>query len=207
MPSWLPIHSTATTIWSNGTTATYPITLTLTGGTGSATSYYYLDNGTWSLSPAQGYWPNRELRMGVDVAASNHGVGGFRGFQEDAERRRAITAAVDRATATLLGLLNEEQRASYERDRTFLVVGSHGGLYQIGPGSMGNVEWFDPTHPDVAAGRLCAHPQRWDDEGGGILPDPDIALGQLLHLVTDEPGFLRTANVHAGRAPRYPVAA
>lgn len=86
----------------------------------------------------------------------------------------------------------------YEADRVFEVIGSRGGRYRIRPGHMANVDALDPVTGEVT-GRLCAHPDLWD--GHGTLPDPDIALGQLLHLTTDEPGFCRLANVHGGRRP------
>ena len=37
--------------------------------------------------------------------------------------------------------------------------------------------------------------------GQGYLPNPDVALAQMLALVTDEEHFVRTANVHRGRRP------
>ncbi len=33
------------------------------------------------------------------------------------------------------------------------------------------------------------------------LPTNDVVAAQLLALMTDEPGFLRVANVHAGERP------
>jgi hypothetical protein len=117
----------------------------------------------------------------------------------EAEARRTRRAqAVDRSAELLLVILSAEQRMRYEAERVFEVIGSHGGRYRIRPGSMANVDALDPVTGEVT-GRLCAHPQIWD--GHGSLPDPDIALGQLLHLTTDEPGFCRLANVHGGRRP------
>jgi len=116
--------------------------------------------------------------------------------QEDHAARRAVVN--ERAVALLLSVLDEVQAAQYRRDRTFEVIGSHGGRYRIRPGTMANVDALDPVSGAVT-GRLCAHPRAWD--GNGILPDADLALGQLLDLTTDEPGFCRTANVHVGRRP------
>jgi len=114
------------------------------------------------------------------------------------ERRQARATVNDRAAALLLSVLDEVQAAQYRADQTFEVIGSHGGLYRIRPGTMANVDALDPVTREFI-GRLCAHPREWD--GNGRLPDPDLALGQLLDLTTDEPGFCRTANVHGGRRP------
>ena len=108
--------------------------------------------------------------------------------------RRVV--AGERATQLLLAVLDAAQRASYEADRTFVVIGSHGGRYRIHRGSNGNVEALDPVTGERTA-RLCAHPTMRH----GLLPDSDVALAQLLHLRTDEPGFCRVANVHWGRRP------
>jgi hypothetical protein len=117
---------------------------------------------------------------------------------EEERRRQAQASVVDRATALLLSVLDETQAAQYQADRTFEVIGSHGGLYRIRPGIMANV---DALHPETREfiGRLCAHPRERD--ANGYLPDQDLALGQLLDLTSDEPGFCRTANVHGGRRP------
>jgi len=116
--------------------------------------------------------------------------------QEEHEARLVVVN--ERATQLLLSVLDEVQAAQYRADRTFEVIGSHGGRYRIRPGTMANVDALDPVTGAVT-GRLCAHPREWD--GNGRLPDPDLALGQLLDLTTDEPGFCRTANLHGGRRP------
>jgi hypothetical protein len=219
--------------WASTSSTSYPVTMTFSTNT-ATTGVYALSPGTWYYDPNQHLvanygddWRERQLREDRAAVRERWGVRPvdqvqgdlprIEGYDDWAERRaaqeevlRARTAAVDRATATLLGLLNEAQRVSYEADRTFMLVGSAGGLYRIRPGSMGNVDWFDPAEVEPEfeprpAGQLCAHPVLHDGEGH--LPDPDVALAQLLHLTTDEPGWLRRANVHAGRAPRYPVAA
>ena len=114
------------------------------------------------------------------------------------ERRQARAVVNDRALELLMSVLDEVQAEAYRQNRTFEVIGSHGGLYRIRPGIMANVDALDPVTREFI-GRLCAHPQEWD--GRGILPDPDLALGQLLDLTSDEPGFVRDANVHGGRRP------
>jgi hypothetical protein len=108
--------------------------------------------------------------------------------ERDARRRTAAEAAEQ----LLLSALNAEQAASYRANKIFEVVGSHGGRYRINYGTAGNVDALTPN--GVFIGALCCHPQ-------GGLPTPDVMLAQMLHLATDEPGFLRTANVHRGHRP------
>jgi hypothetical protein len=83
----------------------------------------------------------------------------------------------------------------------FEVMGSAGGLYRIRRGTSGNVDWID--HDGSVGARLCAHPTMAD----GWMPDQGVAVAQLLALTTDEAGFVRMANVHAGRRPAHLVGA
>lgn len=107
--------------------------------------------------------------------------------------------AHSRAAELLMSILDDEQRQRYEREGTFEVVGSLGHRYRIRPGSMGNVDWMLAGQ---VAGQLCAHPLM--DEG--VLPDPDVALSQLLALTTDEAAWLAYANVHSGERPQWEAA-
>jgi hypothetical protein len=115
------------------------------------------------------------------------------------EERMQRQEAIRRSTELLESLLNDTQRESYCAHGHFDVVGSAGNIYRIEQGSNGNILWLVDGE---VAGRLCAHPHFGD--AGGWLPLPDVALGQMLALVTDERGFIDIANVHAGRRPEYP---
>lgn len=159
------------------------------GGTASTVNWDWSSHGTYatysSLTPQQqAEWETSRIAR----------------FTEQEQRQAAYEVAAARATKLLLSLLSPAQQASYIRDRTFTVLGSAGGIYRIRPGSAGNVDWIDPTNTGrEIAGVLCAHPQLWTPEG--FLPDPDVALAQMLALTTDEPRFVATANVHRGRRP------
>lgn len=100
--------------------------------------------------------------------------------------------ARDRATETLLGLLNPDERAAYEQDGHLVVAGSAGGRYRIDPGYQQNVYELDEHGNRRAGGRLCAHPVMHDDVGA--LPREDAMVAQLLMLRYNEPGFLAIAN-------------
>jgi hypothetical protein len=112
------------------------------------------------------------------------------------EYERGRQAAHDRAETLLISLLNETQRRTYEEHEWFEVVGSAGNLYRIHRGNSGNIHWLQDGE---VAGRLCAHPSF----NHGYLPDPDVALAQMLALRTDEPGFIEMANVHRGNRPFF----
>lgn len=114
------------------------------------------------------------------------------------EYQRDRREAYQRARTLLLEFLTDEQRRTYEQAEWFEVVGSAGNTYRIHPGSVGNIHW---RRNGEMVGRLCAHPSLDHED----LPDPDIALAQLLALKTDEPGFIRIANVHVGERPYFGV--
>jgi hypothetical protein len=117
--------------------------------------------------------------------------------QERIDRIAQQEAARTRARNTLMEFLTPEQRAEYEAHDHFVCTGSEGNRYRIERGSAGNVVYLDER--GEAAGRLCAHPsmrEQW-------LPDSDVALAQMLALMTDERNFVQIANVHRGRAPEF----
>lgn len=111
---------------------------------------------------------------------------------EDADRRMlARVRANERALGLLMSLLDEEQQATYRNDGYFDVTGSKGGRWRIERrGQAGNVLLLPAAGQDEAD-MFCIHPP-------DHLPDADAHMAQMLHLVTDEDSFRRTAN-RAGR--------
>jgi hypothetical protein len=106
------------------------------------------------------------------------------------ERRQAAAA---RARQLLLGELDPVQRAQFEAEGHFVVIGRRGGRYRIRPAVSANIDTLDRR--GRVTGRLCVHPQRAYD-----FPVEDVMLAQLLHLRDDERALLRIANRHP--APR-----
>lgn len=153
---------------------------------------------TWEPAPILGVTNHRSPRFPVsgptleEIAARE---------AEHKRRQLAQARATERATVVLMSFLTPAQQASYERDKSFRVVGSAGGVYRIRYGSAGNVDWFAPGAVDRPTGILCAHPDLWD--GGDYLPTPASMLAQALALITDEPGFVRDANIHWGERPAH----
>jgi hypothetical protein len=109
------------------------------------------------------------------------------------ERRLEREAANVRAQELLLSLLSEEQAATYREKGWFEVRGSKGGRWRIrNRGQSGNVDLM-PEIGEEREATYCAHPPEQ-------LPDADAHVAQMLHLVTDEEGFVRTAIRHYRRA-------
>lgn len=107
------------------------------------------------------------------------------------EQREAADA---RARELLFSFLDDEQRANYERDLRFDVIGSAGTRFTIGAGCTGNITAWRAD--GTLYGRVCVHP-------GGNLPMPDMHLGQMLELQADEEAFMRIANLYEGERLRY----
>jgi hypothetical protein len=150
---------------------------------------YNLDAPARYLAP-----PPRALTPEEEAARAERMV---RHEQQRNDRIAAQAAARTRARNTLLEFLTPEQRAEYEAHDHFVCIGSEGNRYRIERGNAGNVVYLDER--GEMAGRLCAHPsmrEHW-------LPDEDVALAQMLALMTDERNFVRIANVHRGRAPEF----
>lgn len=105
----------------------------------------------------------------------------------------------ERARKLLLDSLNEDQRKTFKKDKIIQLTGSEGNTYQIRcSGSIsGNITWLDEGFP---RGQYCAHPALRDTRGVR-LPKDDLYLGQLLHLVTDENGFLSESYLQSGSYP------
>lgn len=184
----VPYPQITTTSTTGATTLTWPTYVTGTAGT----------SGIWD-------WSDYGCRLAPQLRSPEQEALHAQRLERQERARVARTVATNRAVELLLSLLSPEQRASYERDRSFTVIGSAGGIYRIRPGVMGNVDWIDPANSGrEIAGVLCAHPQLWTSDGS--LPDPDVALAQMLALTTDEADFVATANVHRGRRPIIRVA-
>ena len=85
-------------------------------------------------------------------------------------------------------MLTDQQARDYVEHGWFEVRGSRGGRYRIrNRGQSGNVDLM-PEIGNERDATMCIHPP-------GNLPAADAQLAQLLHLVTDEDGFRRTANI------------
>lgn len=185
-----------------------PTTWTSTGGwsppasTTSTMTYYYNQPGTiWSASStttmtinwSQTY-PSRLERIWDRPPVRTYGATPSR-----PARAGSPSPARAKARELLVGFLDPLQKAQYDETGKFDIVGSDGTLYRIGPGTNGNVEWLDPANGNVK-GKLCAHPRTYDYENRSI-PEPDLHLGQLLALTTDERAWLEVANLHRGEWP------
>lgn len=117
-------------------------------------------------------------------------------------------AASQKAVELLSSKLSAPQLKSYQKHGFFLVRGSADNLYRIDTrsGITGNVRWvleregglWPKAGLDVG-GRFCGYPYEWPR--GERLPQADLFLGQMMHLVTDENDFLNTAVLQSGSYP------
>jgi hypothetical protein len=104
------------------------------------------------------------------------------------EQRQEQDAEV-RAAALLQSLLSEVQRRQLQ-ERQYFELMVEGGekparRYRIYRGSAGNIKRLDAEGNEVES--WCVHPR-------GI-PDCDVMAGQMLHLMHDDEGLRKTANV------------
>lgn len=120
-----------------------------------------------------------------------------------AAAREAQDAASQRALATFVEVLNEQEREAYEKEKCIYVRSQHGRRYRIRctKGQSGNVELLD-DHGKATAG-FCVHPA-YDRSTGHLLPDADAWVTQKLFLEHDEDQFLKVANLTKGRRPGPP---
>lgn len=111
--------------------------------------------------------------------------------QERQAERERYEAATERAFATFVSFLDEENRERFAARGHVIITGSAGGRYQIRRGYSGNVSELSPGGRVIR--RYCAHPPMHTRTGR--LPEGDAMTTQLLKLLTDEPGFIEIANV------------
>jgi len=187
--------------WNLGTT---------TASTTNLTTWQYWNNSpfisssttTLSIVPAWGAWNTdyeetqeqrlERERFQAEQAAERERVRVASAARYEEQRQQRIVVQT-RARELLLSLLTEEQAVSYTEQGWFEVRGSRGGRWRIRDrGQAGNVDLM-PEIGDIREASFCCHPP-------GGLPDADAHVAQMLHLVTDEDGFRRTANLIPGRA-------
>lgn len=194
----------------NGTTSTTGTTVITTYADTSTGQLWYTAGDRWLPAPDWTVYPvypaYAPLRAAApapapvpaDVAARQ---AQFAARLREQEAARSGAAATARATARALleDWLTPAQRGTLARGHID-VTGSAGGRYRIrtNGGQAGNVDLLD------ARGRVllsyCAHP-------GRRVPAEDGFLAQLLHLETDEPGFVQVANIDRDYRPRLLAAA
>jgi hypothetical protein len=180
--------STTATAWANWNQqfTSSPLTITIPAG-------------TWEL------W-NAALPSGVSIVGTRAPeTAEQRAARQQREREQAAarlareatrTRARERALGLLMSFLDDEQQRSYREDGFFDVTGSKGRRWRIQARSQAGNVLLLPDAPEVAeADSFCCHPP-------GALPDADAHLAQMLHLVTDEEDFVRTANPAGRRALR-----
>jgi hypothetical protein len=149
-----------------------------------------ITSGTYTLEPGWSWdWRRPEILQPAYQPPSREELDAM--AAEEQQRQAARARVAGRAEALLASLLDEDQFRSYLQAGWFEVTGSAGGRYRIRrDGQAGNIDEL-PAQGDQRVASLCIHPY-------GGFHDADAHAAQYLALVTDEPGFRRTAN----RTPR-----
>jgi hypothetical protein len=118
---------------------------------------------------------------------------------EREERHRAERERFETTERVARGLLESwldaDQLASYRRGDGIPLVGSAGTHFVICAGHVSNIAIMRSARGGLVD-RVCVHPSM---HGG--LPEPDVHLGQMLALMTDERSYLRIANWDGRRLP------
>lgn len=188
MPSVWASSGNTTIITTNGTVWNNWNNLYSSGATTSTTVFTNSALNSW------GHWnyvyeetaEQRRTRE-CDQAAARERI-----QEQRREQARVRDLATARSVELLMSLLTEDQAASYREHGWFEVRGSRGRRWRIrNRGQQGNVDLM-PEIGDERVASFCCHPP-------GMLPDADAHTAQMLHIVTDEDSFIRTANVTHGR--------
>lgn len=112
--------------------------------------------------------------------------------REDEERRARVAVINKRAEELLYSVLDDEQRATYEKERYFDVYsGDRSRRYRIKKGWSGNVELIGPDGKAIE--RYCVHPRE-------AVPEEDNLVAQMLMIEHEEQRFRATANITRLRA-------
>lgn len=175
--TWVSWNTTATTgtvgVWGNWN-QTYVVTQPIILQPGEVW-------GAWNIQcqPVQVQPETAEQRAAREEHARRRNA-------DQAHRRQVRERARDKALALLMSFLDDDQQRTYRDQGYFDIAGSRGRRWRIEDrGQSGNVLLL-PSDGEVAES-FCCHPP-------GGLPDADAHLAQMLHLVTDEDDFERTAN-------------
>jgi hypothetical protein len=210
--------------WTNATVQFQQALQTATATTGTTIRYWQdmQREGVWTQWSGTGqptFTPNEELYRDWVLADEDRDARWareaerqrvFEEMRADREQlrreqlRQLTEAAQERAMELFLGLLSDEQRATWAEAQHVDVRGSEGGLYRIegGMGSVhGNVVVIDEHGCYLT--RLCFAPQMWED--GEVLPIGDVFVGQMMAIQHDELAVRRIANPSNRRPCRQQV--
>ena len=119
----------------------------------------------------------------VDLAASR-----ARATKLRLEKERKARQPREKARTLLRSLLTEEEWQSWREHNSVRLLGSEGGLYEIGCGWAGMLYKLDPATSEPLA-KLCCHPP-------SHFPVEDRVATLVLALRADENDVLHRANVH-----------
>lgn len=131
---------------------------------------------------------HQQQRMEREAAA----VEAQRRWEAEAPARAAAAAATEerrktaltRSYSLLFQHLTDAQKNMFESENRFLIVGQSGHLYEIRRGIMHNIFRLDDQGRAIE--ELCCYIPN--------VPEGDVLLGQMLHLMANEDDFRRGSN-------------
>jgi hypothetical protein len=120
-----------------------------------------------------------------EARAPERAAAAARQAAEAARQAEARTTALKRSYDLLFRHLTDEQKTMLESENRFLIEVKSGKIYEIRRGIHQNIYRLDDQGHPVE--QLCCLPQ-------GQVPEGDVMLAQMLHLMVNEEGFRKVAN-------------
>ena len=168
-------------IWNNDYTTTGTATMstnTYTTSTWQSWNDGYYTNQPLIISGDELDFPTKQVRDQEDLVRQATMAEQIRVEQEAREK------AEQRAKELLMSLLDEVQKAMFEKEKYFHVVGQSGKVYRIRKGRAGNLRLIE-DNKEVE--KYCVHP---DEQ----VPDEDTMVAQLIMLKHRENELIGMSN-------------
>jgi len=126
-----------------------------------------------------------EERRQWEARAPERAAALARQVAEQQAQQEARKTALKRSYDLLFRHLTDEQKNMLESENRFLIEVKSGKIYEIRRGMHQNIYRLDDQGRPVE--QLCCLPQ-------GQVPEGDVMLAQMLHLMVNEEGFRKVAN-------------
>jgi len=126
-----------------------------------------------------------EQRRQWEAQAPERAAQAARQAEEATRQAEARKTALKRSYELLFRHLTDDQKNMLESENRFLIEVKSGKIYEIRRGIHQNIYRLDDQ--GRPAEQLCCLPQ-------GQVPEGDVMLAQMLHLMVNEEGFRKVAN-------------
>ena len=175
---WNTWTTTTASNVTSGTFSTDAIWHSWTDGTGTSTDDITATNdGIWRI------WVDGVEQAPVAWGSPNP----LRALKERLQRRRKQRGIRESANRLLQSILTDDEWQEWRRYESVRIVGSEGGVYEVGVGWGGML--FKIGIDGEPEKKLCCHPP-------SSYPTADRVATMILALRADEAEVIRKANVH-----------